>query len=83
MKVLVSSLVVSAFALVGCLESEDSPALGDTEQAVTTPNVTNHTCASGACSNLTISGSGASVCFITELDGDLAGPVRALATMRS
>ncbi|MEO7736413.1 MAG: hypothetical protein ABIY55_35975 [Kofleriaceae bacterium] len=72
MKVLLSLLAVSVVALVGCLESEDSPALGDTEQAVTTPNVTNHICASGSCANLTISGSGASVCFITELDGDLA-----------
>ena len=72
MKALLSSLVVSAVALGGCLDSEDAPALGDTEQAVTTPIVTSHTCASGSCANLTISGSGASVCFITELDGDLA-----------
>ena len=72
MKALVSSLVVSAVALVGCLDLADAPALGDTEQAVSTPTVTSHTCASGSCTNLTISGSGASVCFITELDGDLA-----------
>jgi hypothetical protein len=72
MKILVSSLVVSSFAFAGCLELEDSPALEDTEQAVTTPIVTSSTCASGSCSNLVISGSGASVCFFTEIDGDLA-----------
>lgn len=75
MKVLFCVLVVSSFAFAGCMDTEDpedSPALGATEQAVTTPNVTSHTCASGSCLNLTISGSGASVCFITELDGDLA-----------
>lgn len=72
MKLLVSSLVVSSFALAGCAELEDSPALEDTAQAVATPIVTSSTCASGSCSNLVISGSGASVCFFTEIDGDLA-----------
>jgi hypothetical protein len=52
--------------------TEDSPELGDTEQAVTTSNVTKHTCMSSSCPDLLISGNGASVCFITELDGDLA-----------
>ena len=72
MKVLFSCLLVASFAFAGCIDAEDPPELGDTEQAVTTPNVTSHTCASGSCPNLVISGSGASVCFITELDGDLA-----------
>jgi len=72
MKAACSFVVASSFALLGCVDIEDSPELGDTEQAVTTPNVTSHTCASGACTNLTISGAGASVCFITEIDGDLA-----------
>jgi len=78
MKYLLSSLLVSSFALAGCMATEDPPELGDTEQAVTTPGVTSHTCASGSCPNLVISGSGASVCFLTELDGDLAhgGSVR-------
>jgi len=33
MKVLFSSLVVSSFAFAGCMDTEDSPELGDTEQA--------------------------------------------------
>jgi|GEM_PF-3750231 len=78
MKVLCSSIVVAAVSLAGCLDTEDTPTLAATEQDVTTPNVTSHTCASGSCANLTISGSGASVCFLTEIDGDLAhgGSVR-------
>lgn len=36
------------------------------------PFVTASTCASGSCPNLVISGTGASVCFFTEIDGDLA-----------
>jgi hypothetical protein len=72
MKLLVSSLVVSSFAVAGCVEREEVPGLEDTEQAVTTPIVTSSTCASGSCSNLVISGTGASVCFFTEIDGDLA-----------
>src|SRR5689334_12097469 len=74
MKLVVSSLVVwsSSFATAGCMEPEDSPALDSTEQAVTTPIVTSHTCTSGWCPNLVISGSGAGVCFLTEIDGDLA-----------
>lgn len=77
MKSLVLAIIASS-GLAGCLTSEEAPELADTEQAVTTPNVTAHTCASGACSNIVISGSGAGVCFITELDGDLAhgGSVR-------
>jgi hypothetical protein len=70
MKAILWSLVVWSFA--GCMEMEGSPELGATEQAVTTPWVTTHSCATGACTDMTISGSGASVCFITELDGDLA-----------
>lgn len=78
MKLLVSSLIVSSCALAGCMALEDSPALEDTEQAVTTPVITISSCASGACSNRVISGAGASVCFFTEIDGDLAhgGSVR-------
>lgn len=72
MKLLVSSLVVSSFALAGCVALEDAPALEESEQAVTTPIVTSSTCVSGSCSNLVISGTGASVCFFTEIDGDLA-----------
>lgn len=70
MKVVFWSLVVSSFA--GCMDAEDPPELGAAEQAVTTPWVTNHTCGSGSCTDMVISGNGASVCFITELDGDLA-----------
>lgn len=72
MKLLISSLIVSSLGFVGCAEPEPSPALEDTDQAVTTPHVTVSTCASGSCPNLVISGTGASVCFFTEIDGDLA-----------
>jgi hypothetical protein len=72
MKLLVSSLIVSSLGFAGCIDPEESPALEDTEQAVTTPFVTASTCASGSCPNLVISGTGASVCFFTEIDGDLA-----------
>jgi hypothetical protein len=72
MKLLVSSLIVSSLGFAGCIDPEESPALEDTEQAVTTPLVTASTCASGSCPNLVISGTGASVCFFTEIDGDLA-----------
>lgn len=74
MKLVIACFVASSLtaALAGCLESEDSPALAETEQAVTTPWVTQHFCSSGSCPNQVISGTGAGVCFITEIDGDLA-----------
>lgn len=72
MKLLASSLIISSLGFAGCIDPEESPALEDTEQAVTTPGITISTCASGSCANLVISGTGASVCFFTEIDGDLA-----------
>jgi hypothetical protein len=72
MKVLLAPLAISSLAFAGCIEPEDSSAIDETEQAVTTPIMRSNICSSGSCSNLSISGTGADVCFFTELDGDLA-----------
>jgi hypothetical protein len=78
MKHLVPCLVISSCVFAGCVAPDEPPALEQSEQAVTTPIVTASTCASGSCPNRVISGGGASVCFLTEIDGDLArgGSVR-------
>jgi hypothetical protein len=68
----IASSFLSVFALAGCIEPEESPAVDEAEQAVTTPIMRSNICSSGACSNISISGTGADVCFFTEIDGDLA-----------
>ena len=69
---LVASSILSLFALAGCVEPQDAPAIDEAEQAVTTPIMRSNICSSGTCANISISGTGADVCFFTEIDGDLA-----------
>lgn len=72
MKVLVSSVLVSMFALAGCIDVDDDPQLGDLEQDVASSGLSFYHCDANSACELWLPNTSSMMCFLAGITGDLA-----------